>query len=218
MSEARARRQQPAHVRRIHLAEIGHVGGRLADQSDQPGLAVGPPDGLGQGGGRHRDAGCCFTGAGQQHHHAAVIPVQGYQAAAHPKSRPASGRRLGRAAEHSHRPRPARRQDSGPPVYRKSSAGIAPPSRNVVQGNRHGVLQRSRMRSARSGPAPGPGSGRAGPSSSVPVTFRVAIPVTIPLAQASQPQRSVPGTSHHMPTVNKSGPVDRLTIEATIQL
>ena len=49
--------QQPADVRGVHSAEVDHIGGGLADQPRQPGLPVGPADGLGERGRRNGEAG-----------------------------------------------------------------------------------------------------------------------------------------------------------------
>lgn len=70
-----ARREQPANVGRVHPAEVDNVGCRLPDQARQSGLALRPPDRLGQRGRRNGDAGACLTGAGQENHYTAVISV-----------------------------------------------------------------------------------------------------------------------------------------------
>ena len=69
--------QEPADIRRVHPVEGDNVGRWLAGQSRQPYLLFGPADRLGESGRWDGDAGGCLAGAGKEHHHTAVIAVQG---------------------------------------------------------------------------------------------------------------------------------------------
>jgi len=117
--------QQPADVGRIHPTQIDDVGRRLADEPQEPDLSIWPADRLSQDGRRHRNAGPCLPGAGQEHHHAAVVPVQRYQAARvqrHTRHQ-AAGRVLVPSTSSAQARSPS---DIAPPVCRSAPASIAP--------------------------------------------------------------------------------------------
>jgi coenzyme F420-0:L-glutamate ligase/coenzyme F420-1:gamma-L-glutamate ligase len=117
--------QQPADAGRVHPAQIDDIGRRLADEPREPDLPVRPADGLRQDGAQHCNAGSCFCDAGQKHHHAAVVPVQGYQATrVHGHARHQAAGRVLVLSTSSAQARSS--SDSGPPVCCSASASIAP--------------------------------------------------------------------------------------------
>jgi hypothetical protein len=186
-----ARSQKSSDVRGIDPVKRYDVGGRLAEEPPEARLALRPPDGLGKSTRRDRDASRGLASPCEEHQDSAVVAVNGNQRPGVQRDTRhyAAGLLALRRPPRTSSAQRRSSRDSPPPVSERASASMAP--QPATSSRATPMAWRTNPDTLEAAPASTKDWMRSRWSSStVTVTFFVAIPITIPWrAQAHQATR-----------------------------